>query len=353
MFTQEINTIANKVNVGERLSPDEGLYLLNTEHSDAVEQLADTVREKRVGNVVTFTSTLFVHPTNLCEHSCPMCSFYAKPGWEKAWFLTPEQIDDKVRQHHARGINEIHVVGGLWKDCNLDYYHDLFTRIKNIDPQLHIKALSAVEYHFLAKLHSIGVDEVLAKMMSWGLDSLPGGGAEILVEGIRKRIAPQKISSDEYLAVHKIAHQQGLPSNVTMLFGHVEEHEDIITHLCKVRELQDETGGFQTFVPLKYSDENNTLGTRKKIIKPKNLRRIYAVSRLMLDNITNIKVLWNYIGIEEAQQVLNCGGNDLGSTAVEEKVIEMAGGTNFKMTTEMMVTLIEEIRREARKSAGK
>jgi aminodeoxyfutalosine synthase len=178
--------------------------------------------------------------------------------------------------------------------------------------------------------------------MSWGLQSLPGGGAEILVESIRKQVAPQKISSDEYMEIVRISHKMGLPSNITMLFGHVEGPEDIITHLCRVRELQDETNGFKTFVPLKYSDENNALGKRKNRLKPKDINRVYAVSRLMLDNVRNIKVLWNYLGVAEAQEILRWGANDFGSTAFDEKIIEMAGGVRAVMTREVMTRLIAD-----------
>jgi aminodeoxyfutalosine synthase len=342
----ELERIAHKVFNTERLTAAEGLFLAKTENSEFVIKLADYARRRRVGDTVYYATTLYIHPTNLCELSCPLCSFYAKPGWDTAWFMTPEQVEEKVRKHYSSNVTEIHVVGGLWRDCDLDYYKDMFTRIKNIDSNLHIKALTPVEYDFLAKLHNISIEEVFERMMSWGLGSLPGGGAEILVEKIRKQIAPQKITSDEYLAVHRIAHSLGLPSNITMLFGHVEEWEDIITHLCKVRELQDDTGLFQTFVPLKYHDENNALGKRKHRLKPKNLKLVYALSRLMLDgSVRNIKVLWNYVGVDESLEILNCGANDLASTALDEKIIIMAGGVQLKMTAPTMKQLIEGIGR--------
>ena len=344
--TTELLTIAEKIANSERLSVQDGLYLINSEHAEAVEALANVARKKKTGNTVYFATTGYIHPTNLCELSCPMCSYYAKPGWKKAWFLTPEQIEKKVQAYYEAGVTEIHVVGGLWRDCNLPYYEQVFKKIKAIDPSLHIKALTPVEYDFLAKLHNISIKDVFEQMMSWGLGSLPGGGAEILVEKVRKKVAPQKISSNEFLAIHEAAHKLGLPTNITMLFGHVEEFEDIITHLDLIRTLQDKTNGFQTFVPLRYHEENNALGKRKKILKPKDLKRIYAISRLMLDNVRNIKVLWNYVGLKEAQDILNCGANDLSSTNTEEKIITMAGGVQVKMTKELMNELILEIGRE-------
>jgi CofH subfamily radical SAM domain protein len=345
----ELQEITEKVLSGKRLSCEEGLRLFQSENKEEIIQLANAVRKKKVGDTVYFATTLYIHPTNLCELSCPMCSFYAKPGWAKAWFLTPEQVEEKIRKNLDMNLTEIHVVGGLWRECNLDYYKDVFARIKTIDPNLHIKALTPVEYHFLAKIHGIEVEEVFDRMMSYGLGSLPGGGAEILVEEIRKKIAPQKITSDEYLDVHRTAHKKGLKSNITMLFGHIEEPEHIITHLDRVRMLQDETGGFQTFVPLKYHVENNALGKRTDRLKFKDLRFIYAISRLMLDNIRNIKVLWNYVGIDEAIQILDCGANDFSATQVEEKIITMAGGIQIKMTEEFISSCIQKANRTPKK----
>jgi len=341
--------VAEKVVQGKRLEAEDGLALLSSEHGDAVLALANYARAQRVGDIVYYASTLYIHPTNLCELSCPMCSFYAKPGWEKAWFMTPSQIIEKVRAHLDKQLTEIHFVGGLWRECSLDYYREAFQGIKALDSTLHIKALTPVEYDFLAKLHEISIDEVFQRMISWGLGSLPGGGAEILVEEVRRKIAPGKITSDEYLDVHRRAHRIGLRSNITMLFGHIETLEHIVTHLLRVRELQDETGGFQTFVPLKYHTENNALGKRKDRIFPKDVRRIYAVCRLMLDNIRNVKVLWNYVGIEEAIAILRCGANDLAATSLEEKIITMAGGIKVVMTDERLESLITAANRTPKK----
>ncbi len=347
MPTPELQQIAEHALQGERLQTTEGEYLFRTPHEDAVTKLADLYRATFFGNRVYYAHTLFIHPTNLCELSCPLCSFYAKPGWEKAWFLTPKQIAEKVRSAYEREkIGEVHFVGGLWRDCDLDYYQEAFGYIQEISPSIHIKALTAVEYDFLAKLHNLPVEEVFRRMQAWGLSSLTGGGAEVLVEEIRKKLAPQKITSDEYLDIHRRAHKAGLTSNITMLFGHIEEDHHLVTHLDRVRQLQDETGGLRSFIPLKFHTENNALGKRKQRLKPKNLHKVYAVSRLMLDNIDRVKVLWNYLGIEEAVALLQGGGNDLAATQVDEKVIKMAGGMEFQMTREKLRELILEINRE-------
>ncbi len=342
MTIQLPRTIQSKIEVGERLSPDEGLQLLKLEDEEDIAEvgrLADLRRKEVVGDTVTFASTVMLYPTNLCELNCQFCSFYAKPGWKKAWFNTPDEVIGRMRPHVSE-LTEVHIVGGLWRDCNLDYYEELFTKIKALDPKLHIKALTPVEYDFLAKMHSLPIEEVFRRMMSWGLDSLPGGGAEILVEEVRTKIAPGKISSDEFLDIHRLAHSLGLRSNITMLFDHIETEEHIIEHLMRVRNLQDETGGFKTFAPLKFGEEDNALGKRKNRLKKKHIPLVYAVSRLMLDNIPNQKALWTYLGVDEALKVLDWGANDLSSTNVEEKVIQMAGGVQIKMNVETMSEMI-------------
>lgn len=349
MQDSQAASIAEKLVQGVRISKEEGLELATRHDLRPLQQMADWKRKQVAGDHVFFASTLFIHPTNLCELSCPMCSYYAKPGWEKAWFLTPDQIIAKIKQHLHQELNEIHVVGGLWRDCNLDYYEELFTKIKALNPDLHIKALTPVEYDFLAKLHGLSIEEVFQRMISWGLGSLPGGGAEVLVEHVRKALAPQKISSDEYLAVHKIAHGLGLRSNITILFGGVEEWEDVATHLDRVRTLQDETGGFDTFVPLKYHEENNALGKRQKRLRPKRPETIFALSRILLDNVPNLKALWNYLGIDTAKEALSWGANDLASTSLEEKIITMAGGVQIKMTSSGMEEIIHSIGRLPKK----
>ena len=275
--------------------------------------------------------------------------FLRQTGLEKAWFLTPEQIEAKVREHLHHDLNEIHFVGGLWRDCDLNYYKETFSRVKALDPSLHIKALTAVEYDFLARHHGISIEEVFDEMKGYGLGSLPGGGAEVLVDEIRNKLAPGKMDSDSYLNAHKIAHQKGLRSNITLLYGSIEEWDHIITHLEKVRALQDETGGFNTFVPLKYHVENNAMGKRKDRLKFKNDKVVYALARLYLDNIAYLKILWNYVGIDTALELLECGGNDLGSTALDEKIVTLAGGVQVKMNGETMEQLISSIGRTPRK----
>ena len=336
----ELRPSYDKVLHGMRLNLEDGLLLFSTPHIDIVQNMANIARQRKASDFVSYSVNLYVHPTNLCAFSCPICSFSSKPGSKNAWLLSPQEIENQVQEAIPLGIDEVHIVGGLWPTCSLDYYEEVVQRIRSIAPHVFIKALTAVECHYLSTLHSIGIDDVLLCLKHAGVNSLTGGGAEILNDDIRKKITPQKISSQEYLDIHERAHTLGLRSNITMLFGHIEEPLHIIQHCIKIRELQDRTGGFQAFVPLKYHRENNAFGTSKTLLKPKEITRIYALSRLMLDSIRDIKVLWNYVGVDEASSLLSWGCNDISSTAFGEKVVSMAGGVRFTMTEEAIKTLI-------------
>jgi aminodeoxyfutalosine synthase len=340
-----LRSIAEKVVERRRITPEEGFNLFQTPHLPFLRQLADFDREQRVGDEVFYASTLHIYPTNLCELSCPMCSFYAKPGQAKAWFLTPKVIEDRVREALSDELTEVHVVGGLCRECTLDYFHDTFQRIRALDPTLSIKALTAVEHTFLARLSNVSLEESLRQLIVWGLTSIPGGGAEILDDVLRQKIAPGKGSTREFLEVHRTAHRLGIPSNITMLFDHIETPEQIIAHLDTIRRFQDETGGFDTFVPLKYQPAHNALSRAVASTPRKDCRRVYAVSRLMLDNIQNIKVLWNYLGLQGAQELLAWGGNDLGSVTKGERVATMAGGPTLLMTDALLEQTIVHLGR--------
>jgi aminodeoxyfutalosine synthase len=339
----ELRSIAEKVVERQRLSPEDGLCLYYTPHLPYLQKLADFDRKQRVGDTVLYASTLYIYPTNLCELSCPMCSFYAKPGQPKAWFLTPEMVEERVRQALIDDLSEVHIVSGLCRDCTEDYYKEVFQRIRSLHSTLPIKALTAVEHTYLARLSNISLEECLKRLISWGLTSIPGGGAEILDDTLRKKIAPGKGTTAEFLEVHRTAHRLGIPSNITMLFDHIETPEHIISHLDVVRRFQDESGGIDTFVPLKYQPANNALARSVANTPRKDCHRVYAVSRLMLDNVHNIKVLWNYLGLEGAKELLMWGGNDLGSVTKEERVAIMAGGSTLHMTDSLLEQSIKDL----------
>jgi CofH subfamily radical SAM domain protein len=344
---KEVRSIAEKVIFRKRLTLDEGLSLFETPHLSFLQNLADFARIRAVGDTVYYSSTLHLYPTNYCELGCPLCSFSTTPDRGNGWLLSPSMMEEKVLS--TPGINEVHIVGGLWKECHLPYYSETFSRIKKANPSLHIKALTAVEIEYLSTIHGCSLKEVLTTLITNGLGSIPGGGAEILVDEVRKTIAPKKTSSDDFLSIHKLAHSLGISSNITMLFGHIEQPHHILQHLEKIRLLQDETGGFNTFVPLQFHPKNNPLGENEGLLRPKDVFRVYAISRLMLDNVANLKVLWNYTGIETAQKLLFWGVNDLGSTSLDEKVVTMAGGIQAKMTESRMCELILAARRTPKK----
>jgi len=342
-MTEELllQNIAEKVVGQQRLSLEEGLYLLETPHQEELFALADFVRQQKAGDVVRYTSTLHLYPTNMCEVQCPFCSFYAKD--DKGYFNTPEMLEERLVESLPLGISEVHIVGGLYRKCDLSYYQELFRRLRKRSPNIHIKALTAVEIDFLARLHNMEHRDLLACLIKEGLSFLPGGGAEILDTKVRATIAPKKSSSEEYIAIHKTAHSLGLFSNITMLFNHIEENEDILIHLEKVRKLQDETGFIKTFIPIPYLTKNNTLFSIP--LKKKNMKTIFAVSRLMLDNVDHIKALWNYLGINLATELLLCGADDLGSTSINEQVTTSAGRTKEVMNAEDLAQMIREMGR--------
>ncbi|EPP35445.1 radical SAM domain, CofH subfamily protein [Chlamydia ibidis] len=333
---------------GHRLSNDDALRLLLLEDEkdqQALWSFADYIREQRVGNTVYFSSTLYLYPTNFCDFHCTFCSFYAKPGDPKGWLYSPDQLISMIREIESP-ITETHIVAGCFPSCNLDYYVELFTKIKSYFPHIHIKALTAIEYAYLAQLHNMPVVDILRILKDAGLDSIPGGGADILVDEVRQLLSPGRLSSDEFLSIHKTAHQLGIPSNSTMLCYHRERPEDLVTHMEKLRTIQDETYGFKNFILLKFATENNVLGKRlskfdgRHSIPPAS---IIAVARLFLDNFKNIKALWNYLGIDEALKLLSCGANDFSSTHIGEKVFQMASsGQSIKMDIEGMENLIRQ-----------
>lgn len=342
-----LKTLFSDYLAGKRLSEEHLLRLLLIEDPadvQAIHAFADLIREQKVGNTVYYSSTLYLYPTNICHFNCTFCSYYAKPGDPKGWFFTPDELIAQIHQT-KQPITEVHIVAGCYPDCDLSYYQELLSKIRANFPDLHIKALSAVEYAYLANLHQTPVQNIFLALKDAGLDSIPGGGAEILVDEVRRYLAPNRLSSEEYLNIHRTAHQLGIPSNTTILCYHRETPADIVTHMSKIRDLQGETSGFKNFILLKFADQNNALGNR---IRKQSLRAhhilpatIIAAARLFLDNFYHIKALWNYLGIDEALRCLSSGANDLSSTHIGERVFQMASsGETIKMDQAGMESLI-------------
>jgi aminodeoxyfutalosine synthase len=317
--------IATKVDAGERLSFDEGVALFRCPDVHAVGWLANRERERRHGPRTYYNINLRLEATNVCAASCLFCSFARlKPGDAGAYTLSLEQILDKLRSRAHEPLTEVHVVNGLHPDLPFSYYLDLLRGLKAVRPGIHLKCFTAVEIAFFADTYGLSDEDVLRQLMAAGLDSLPGGGAEIFAERVRRKISHDKADAARYLSVHRLAHGLGLRTNVTMLYGHIETDEERVDHLLRARALQDETGGFQAFIPLAFHPDNNQM---RKLPAPSALDtlRVHAVSRLMLDNIAHIKAFWIATGVEVAQIALWYGADDLDGTVQEERIYHMAG----------------------------
>jgi aminodeoxyfutalosine synthase len=340
----------DKAIAGEELSYEDGLELMSYDNLYMLGAAADQVRQKLVGDTVTFTASYYLNYTNLCAASCQLCAFYRKGNESDVYTLTPKDIEARVSKAKELGATEVHIVGGFHPELPLEYYEEMFSTIKKSHPELNIKALTAAEIFFISKLTKNSVKEVLARLKKAGLDSMPGGGAELFQPEIRNKIVRGKCSGQEWLDTIEQAHNLGIKSNATMLFGHIEKPEHIIDHLVKLREVQKRTRGFITFIPLKFSLENTEL-EKTQLVKSESPStydlRIIAVSRLMLAReIDNISIYWVALGKKLAQVALTYGGNDMVGTAFSEEIYKAAGkGTNSSITE--LATTIKEIGRRA------
>jgi aminodeoxyfutalosine synthase len=341
--------IAQKVESGVRLDFADGVRLFEAPDLLAVGWLANREREKRHGAKTFFNYNIRLEATNVCVASCLFCSFARlKPGDNGAYTLSLEDAWDKLRKRSHQPLTEIHVVNGLHPDLPFDYYEELLRGFKRIRPDIHLKCYTAVEIAFFADHYGLTDEQVLTRLMSAGLDSLPGGGAEIFAERVRKKIANDvnKCDATRYLSIHRLAHGLGMRSNVTMLYGHIETMAERVDHMLRARALQDETGGFQAFIPLAFHPDNNQM---RKLPAPSaaDTLRVHAVARLMLDNIPHVKAFWIATGVEVAQTCLWFGADDLDGTVQEEKIYHMAGSrTPEAMTPREIERLIRAAGRE-------
>jgi aminodeoxyfutalosine synthase len=341
------SNIAAKLAAGERLTFDDGVTLFRHPDLHAVGRLANAEREKRHGATTYYNYNLRLEATNVCEASCMFCSFARiRPTDAQAYTLTLEQVFDKLRARKDQPLTEVHVVNGLHPDLPFAYYTDLLKGLKAIRPEIHLKCYTAVEIAFFADTYKMTDAAVLQALVAAGLDSLPGGGAEIFADRVRKKIAVGKCDADRYLAIHRIAHGMGMKTNVTMLYGHIETFEERVDHMLRVRAHNDETGGFQAFIPLAFHPDNNQLRKLPAPTASDTLRTI-AVSRLLLDNVPHIKAFWVATGVDVAQIALWYGANDLDGTVQEEKIYHMAGSrTPLAMTPETIEQLVRIAGRE-------
>ena len=339
--------IDDKLRAGERLTLEDGVRLFECPDLLAVGWLANREREKRHGARTYFNYNLRLEPTNVCVASCLFCSFARlKPTDAAAYTMSMEQAWDKLRQRADQPLTELHIVNGLNPDLPFSYYTDLLRGFKRIRPGIHLKCFTAVEIAFFADLYRKTDEQVLRELMDAGLDSLPGGGAEIFAERVRRKICHDKCGADRYLDIHRIAHRLGLRTNVTMLYGHIETFEERVDHMLRARALQDETGGFQAFIPLAFHPDNNQM---RKLPAPSatDTLKVHAVSRLVVDSIPHIKAFWIATGVDVAQTSLWFGVDDLDGTVQEEKIYHMAGSSTPEgMTTAELTRLVRAAGRE-------
>ena len=342
-----IADIAEKIDAGVRLTLDDGVRLFESPDLLALGWLANQQREQRHGGRTYYNFNIRLEATNVCVASCLFCSFARlRPGDSGSYTMSLEQLWDKLRARSHQPLTEVHVVNGLHPDLPFDYYLEMLRGFKRIRPEIHLKCFTAVEVAFFADLYGRTDDQVLRELMDAGLDSLPGGGAEIFADRVRRKICHDKCGADRYLDIHRLAHRLGMRSNITMLYGHIETMAERVDHMLRVRALQDETRSVQAFIPLAFHPDNNQM---RKLPAPTaaDTLRVLAVSRLVLDNVPHVKAFWIATGVEVAQLSLWFGVDDLDGTVQEEKIYHMAGArTPEVMTTSAIRRLIRVAGRE-------
>ncbi len=339
-----LQTIARKIIDQQRIDFDEAVYLFENAELSFCGLLADYVRKNKHGDTVYFNRNFHIEPTNKCVFACNFCSYSRTlKDKDESWEMTQEEMLEVVRSYDGKPVTEVHIVGGVHPKLNLDFFCDLLTKIKEIRPAIHIKGYTAVELDYMIRKAKLTNTEGLKKLQLSGLDSLPGGGAEIFHPDIRSIICNDKVSSEGWLAIHEAAHRIGMQSNATMLYGHVEKYTHRVDHMDRLRQLQDKTGGFNTFIPLKFRNTGNEMSHIKECNVIDDLKT-YAISRIYLDNFDHIKAYWPMIGRATAQLSLSFGVNDIDGTIDDTtKIYSMAGAEEQRpsMTTNELVNLIQ------------
>jgi aminodeoxyfutalosine synthase len=341
-----LKPIAEKVTAGERLSAEDALALYASPDLLAIGWLANQARERRHGDKTYFNVNRHINPTNVCVAACRLCAFGRRKDVPGAYTMALEQAWETAASGYSEAVTEFHIVGGLHPDLPFQYFLDLMRGLKERFPSVHLKAFTMVEVAFLAKIAKLSLRDTLVSLKDAGVDSLPGGGAEIFHERVRHIICDHKIDGNQWLETARLAHELGLRSNATMLYGHIENDEDRVDHLLKLRALQDETGGFQTFIPLAFHPDNTALSHVMKTTGFMDIKSI-AVSRLVLDNFPHIKAYWQMLTPKIAQIALRFGADDLDGTVIEEKIYHDAGATTPQgMRRQELIRLIREAGRE-------
>lgn len=349
LLAPDLKSIAQKVKDKQRISFEEGVLLYEKADLAYLGILANHIREYRHGNTTYFNRNFHIEPTNLCVYDCKFCS-YSRLIKQKAegWEFTKEDMMDIVRKYDDEPVTEVHIVGGVLPQYDTEFYADLFSSIKKHRPELHVKALTPVEYHYIFKKSKIDYATGMKLMKESGLDSIPGGGAEIFHPEIREQIAKDKCTGEQWLQIHEEWHNLGMRSNATMLYGHIEQFHHRVDHMERLRQLQDKTGGFQTFIPLKFRNQDNQMSHIAEVSVIEDLRN-YAISRIYLDNFDHIKAYWAMISRSTAQLSLQFGVDDIDGTLDDTtKIYAMAGAEeqNPAMSTRELVELIKQVGRK-------
>lgn len=337
---KRLETIYDKVEQKTRLSREDGLLLFQTLDLNGVGMIADRARERLHGRKAFYIYNQHINYTNICKNRCLFCAYAVDKGDEKAYSWDIEEIEKRIMDRIDEPVNELHIVGGLNPDLDFSYFINLLKTVKRVRPKAKIKAFTCVEIDYLSNLSGLSVDETIAALKEAGLDMMPGGGAEVMNERVRKRLFPRKMGKDRWLEIMESVHRAGLTSNATILYGHIETIEERVDHLITLRELQDKTGGFSAFIPLAFHSANTKLSHIPPTTAVDDLKMV-AISRLMLDNFPHIKAYWVMIGEKLAQVALNYGADDLDGTIIEERITHTAGAKSAKgLTRELMEDMI-------------
>ncbi len=346
--SSDLKAIAAKVENRERITDQDCLTLFEKGSVGFVGSLANQIKERLHGDQVFFNRNFHIEPTNVCVFSCQFCSYsrlYANR--EEGWELSIEQMLHLVKKYDGIPVTEVHIVGGVHPKMNLKFFSDLLAAIKGHRPELHIKAFTAVEYDYMFRKANVSVKEGLQQLIDAGLNSIPGGGAEIFHPEIRERICADKVNAEGWLKIHQTAHELGIPSNATMLYGHIEKYEHRIDHMRRLRALQDQTGGFNTFIPLKFRNKDNDMHSVSESTLIEDMR-LYAIARIYMDNFSHLKAYWPMLGRQNAQLALSFGVDDIDGTIDDTtKIYSMAGSEEQSPTlsTEQLVQLIQQANR--------
>lgn len=344
-----VKSVSEIILDGKRISIEEELIMYEQAPLGLLGALANFIREKRFGNKTFFNRNFHIEPTNKCVFDCKFCSYARnfQPA-EDAWELSEEQMLHIVKKYDGIPVTEVHIVGGVHPKMNLYFFAELIRKIKAMRPELHVKAFTAVELEYMFRKAKVSYEEGLKVLKEAGMDSMPGGGAEIFHEDIRPKICADKASTEEWLAIHETAHRLGMPSNCTMLYGHIENYYHRLHHMNLLRELQDNTGGFNCFIPLKFRNKDNEMSNVPEVSITEDLR-CYAMARIFMDNIPHLKAYWPMIGRQNAQMLLAFGVDDLDGTIDDTtKIYSMAGAEeqNPAMSTQDIVELIRQVNRQ-------